>query len=326
MARRQTVNKTGIDRLSTISSSDIFVLYTCVNCGNLNLECVGRSLLKPDEAYENCEWICPDCGYIHSKDNDLPESWETTWNPDFLLSDSEQCQAFWKAFFRASTLKPEVYWKQCNVCGRHLPYSAFDNHVRWGALEKQLECKSCKGAINATLNPKRTPEQLREGSLRRRLGDLFAPTDTKIDVEDLFRRFDNKCFLTGTPLDINDTQSWHIDHILPSKYFYPLVQENACLLSAKANSNKRDKWPSKFYSHKQLVDLARITGAPLDLLLSESPIINTDIDVNKAFERWTNVRDQSDLAKRLKEFKKVIIDNNLVEYLSEINRKMLGLN
>mgnify|MGYP003479114882 FL=1 len=75
-----------------------------------------------------------------------------------------------------------------------------------------------------------------------------------------------------------------------------------------------------------MVDLARITGASLDLLLSESPIINTDIDVNKAFERWTDVRDQSDLAKRLKEFKKVIIDNNLVEYLSEINRKILGLN
>ena len=61
------------------------------------------------------------------------------------------------------------------------------------------------------------------------------------------------------------------------------------------------------------------------MLLSEEPIINKNIDVNKAFERWTDVRDKSDLAKRLKELKKVIIDNNLVEFLSENNRKALGL-
>ena len=325
MARRKTVNKTGIDRLCSVDSSNVFVMYTCVSCGRQVIQSVGKSLLDPNEAYENCEWVCPHCGYAHSKENDLPEFWENTWNPDFLLSDSEQCQAFWKAFFRASTLNPEVYWKQCNVCGRILPHAAFDRHVGWGALEKQLECKSCKAAINATLNPKRTSEQLREGGLRRRLGDLFAPTDTKIDVEDLFRRFGGKCFLTGAPLDINDNQSWHIDHILPSKYFYPLVKENACLLSAKANGNKRDKWPSHFYTDKQLVELAKITGAPLDLLLSKEPVINTNIDVNKAFERWTDVRDKSDLAKRLKEFKKVIVDNNLVELLSENNRKALGL-
>ena len=325
MPRRQTVNRTGIDRKSSVDSSNIFVMYTCVNCGKQVLQPVGKNLLDANEAYESCEWVCPHCGYVHSKENDLPESWESSWDPDFLLSDSEQCQAFWKAFFRASTLNPEVYWKQCNVCGRILPHSAFDRHVGWGALEKQLECKSCKAAINATLNPKRTTEQLREGSLRRRLGDLFAPNDTKIDVEDLFSRFGGKCFLTGAPLDIHDTQSWHIDHILPSKYFYPLTKENACLLSAQANGNKRDKWPSHFYTDKQLAELARITGANLILLTSPTPILNKEIDVNKAFERWTTVRDKSDLAKRLKEFKKVIVDNDLVELLSENNRKALGL-
>lgn len=325
MARRQTKNKTGIDRLSAVNTSNVYVMYSCVNCGKQSIQPIGRNILDPEEAYENCEWTCPHCGYIHSKENDLPESWESTWNEDYLLSDSEQCQAFWKAFFRSCTLNPEVYWKQCNVCGRILPYSAFDRHVGWGVLEKQLECKACKAAINATLNPKRTAEQLREGSLRRRLGDLFAPSDTRLDIEDLFQRFDNKCFLTGAPLDINDTQSWHIDHILPSKYFYPLTKENACLLSAKANGNKRDKWPSQFYNDKQLVELARITGAPLELLMSKKPIINRNIDVNKAFERWIDVRDKSDLAKRLKEFKKVIIDNNLINFLNRTNRMMLGL-
>ena len=135
MARRQTVNKTGIERLGTVDSSEVFVMYTCVNCGEVNIKSVGNSLLNPNEAYENSRWECAHCRYVHSKDSDLPEHWEKTWNPDYLLADSEQCQAFWKAFFRASTLTPEVYWKACNVCGRLLPYSAFDRHARWGALE-----------------------------------------------------------------------------------------------------------------------------------------------------------------------------------------------
>ena len=326
MPRRQTVNRTGINRLSTVDSSNVFVTYTCVNCGKQNIVSVGDALLDPNEAYETGEWECPHCGYMHSKENDLPESWERNWNPDFLLSESDQCQAFWKAFFRASTLEPFSYWKQCKSCGRIMPYTSFARHEGWGVLEKQMECKSCKAAINATLNPKRTTEQLRESSLRRRMGDLFNPLEPeKIDREDLFKRFGGKCFLTNTPLDIHDTQSWHIDHILPSKYFYPLTKENACLLSAQANGNKRDKWPSQFYSAKQLVDLAAITGADLNLLTSPTPILNKNIDVNKAFERWTTVRDKSDLAKRLKEFKKVIVDNNLVELLSKNNRKALGL-
>lgn len=107
--RRKSVNTTGIGQLSSVNSSDIFVMYTCVNCGKQNIVSVGNALLDPDEAYENYEWECPHCGYLHSKENDLPESWEKNWNTDYLLSYSEQCQAFWKAFFRACTLKPEVY-------------------------------------------------------------------------------------------------------------------------------------------------------------------------------------------------------------------------
>lgn len=326
MSRRKSVNRTGIDRIASVSISDVYVSYTCVKCGKQNLQLVGKELLDSIEAYENCEWECVHCGYVHSKESDLPEDWGDRWNTDFLSVDSEQCQAFWKGFFRMCTLSADVYWKYCNVCGRLLPAPSFDRHKLWGALEKQMECKACKSSINAALNPKRTTEQLREGSLRRRLGDLFAPTDTQINVEELFARFNSKCFRTGKELDINDTQSWHIDHILPSKYFYPLTLENACLLSAEANSNKRDKWPSEIYTDNQLVELSKITGAPLDLLLSKEPIINRNIDVNKAFERWTAVRDNSDLSKRLKEFRKVIVDNHLQDYLTEQNRKMLGLN
>ncbi|MCQ2311731.1 MAG: hypothetical protein MJZ64_08305 [Paludibacteraceae bacterium] len=324
MARRQTSNRTGIDRLPSIDTNAVWVSFTCVNCGKQNVVPVGKKRLELQQVYDTAEWECEHCGYVHAKDSDLPAKWKDTWKEDFLIADSEQAQAFWKGFFRMSTLSPDVYWKQCNVCGRVLPATSFDRHIGWGALEKQLECKSCKGAINAALNPKRTSEQLRESSLRRRIGDLFSPNDTQIDVKQLFDRFGSKCFMTGKSLDIANTSSWHIDHILPSKYFYALTPENACLLSAEANSKKRDRWPSLVYTDKQLVELAKITGANLELLLSKEPIMNTDIDVNKAFERWTDVRDTSDLHKRIAEFRKVIIDNKLEDKLTEKNKKILG--
>ena len=103
-----------------------------------------------------------------------------------------------------------------------------------------MECRSCKGAINAILNPKRTKQQLHESSVRRRIADLFLEGENEtIDIQDLFERFESKCFKTKKPLDINKRKTWAIDHILPSKYLYPLKKENAALLSKSANETER---------------------------------------------------------------------------------------
>lgn len=325
MSRRKTVNETGITRVDIgASAHDAYLMYSCVNCGCFNFINVGQRLLTPQEAMGQ-QWECKQCGFIHSANSDLPASWEH-WNPELRENSELTVQRFWQAFFRSSTENPEVYWKKCNVCGQVLPNSHFSKHSNWGPLEKQMECRACKGAINAVLNCKRTSEQLRESSIRRRIADMFVEgQNERIDVAELFRRFNSRCFKTGKPLDMTKTGSWHIDHILPSKYLYPLNMSNACLLSNEANSNKRDQWPSEFYSPQELVRLAAITGANLELLSQKEPVVNTHIDVNRGVERYLDVRSTVDLSKRVAEVRKVIIDYHLESMLNATNRNILGL-
>jgi CRISPR/Cas system Type II protein with McrA/HNH and RuvC-like nuclease domain len=204
-------------------------------------------------------------------------------------------------------------------------FLSISKHSGWGPLSRQMKCRSCKGAINAILNQKRSKEQLYVSSVRRRIADLFIEEESKsIDFQELFRRFDNKCFKTKIHLDINDRLSWAVDHILPSRYLYPMKIENAALLCKEANSNKRDRWPSKFYTNNELIELAKITGADLNLISRNEPVINKHIDVNRGVEKYLQVRETSDLQKRIGEIKKIIRIYDLAGNLSEANKKILG--
>ncbi|MCR4966134.1 MAG: hypothetical protein K6A41_10835 [Bacteroidales bacterium] len=330
MSRRKTINVTGISQLADVDQKDIWLMFVCVQCRQINLFKVGQKLLTPEEAYNYLSLECKYCGYVHSKYSDLPLSLEN-WQSEFLKKSSINCERFWKAFFREATSKPENYWKQCKTCGRILPSEQFAKHTgkTFGVLEKQLECKSCKAAINAKLNPKRTPEQLREGGANRRLGDLLAVLDedeeSRIDIQDLFNRFGSRCFKTKKLLDINNRSSWHVDHILPAKYFYPLTIQNAALLSSEANEQKKAKWPSEFYSEQELVELSKITGADLGLISSKKPVYNTNIDVNAAIDKFLNIRNNTNLPHRVEELRTIITKNHLIDYVSDVNKKILGL-
>lgn len=222
----------------------------------------------------------------------------------------------------------DSYWKQCNTCGRVLPANAFSRHSGWGPLERQMECRSCKGVINAILNPKRTKEQLWESALKRRVGDLLLEGENKkIDdnfIRKLFRRFYSRCFKTGKRLKMKNRLSWAIDHILPSRYLYPLTKENAALLSKEANNHKRDRWPSEFYTNGELIRLARITGADLQLLSNNKPIVNPNIDVDACVTRYLQVRERTNLEKRIKELKELLEEYDLSSKLSAKNKKLLG--
>jgi hypothetical protein len=322
MTRRKAKNITGLSRIPGISFHDAWIGFVCLSCSDLNTIKIGRKLLKPTDAYNNSEWECKSCHYVHSKKSDLPFK---NWRKDFTQADSIKAQRFWEAFFRIATEYRESYWKQCNACGRVLPFNAFSKHTGWGPLERQMECRSCKGAINAVLNPKRTKQQLHESSVRRRIADaLLEGEDEPINIEDLFTRFDHKCFKTKKPLDIAKRGSWAIDHVLPSRWLYPLTRDNAALLSREANENKRDRWPSEFYTNNELIELAKITGADLSLLASKEPVFNRNIDVNKCVERFLSVRERSDLRKRIKELKKVLKDYRLAKLLSKENKQLLG--
>ncbi len=323
MVRRKTKNRTGIPRIEGIPYHDAWISYTCINCGIRNYENIGKELLCPDHAYKGCRWTCSSCKFTHSRNADLPFS---TWPEQATDQEGTPARRFWKAFFRSATEKPESYWKQCNVCSRILPNNDFSRHIGWGPLEKQIECRDCKAVINAELNPKRTSEQLREAASKRRIAELLiADSNEKPNVKDLFDRFQSRCFKTKIPLDIEKTATWQIDHTLPSRYFYPLSIENATLLSAEANQNKSDMWPSEFYTNTELTELARITGASLELLSSSEPVFNPNIDVNACVERYLNVRDQSNLLKRVKELKTLLEKHNLTVHLSDETARLLGL-
>lgn len=284
---------------------------------------VGDALIPPDVAYEDCSWKCPTCRFVHSRTSDLPR-WKN-WPRAALRSTSMPARRFWQGFFRIYTEHAESYWKQCNVCGRVQPFLAYSKHVAWGPLERQMECRSCKGAINAVLNPKRTKEQLHEAGVRRRIADLLLEGENeRISFKDLFGRFGSKCFKTGRRLDIKARGTWAVDHILPSRYLYPLTVRNACLLSAGANQAKKALWPTDFYTNQELVRLARMTGADLNVL-SGTPTVNTAIDVDRCVARFLSVRERSNLNKRIVQVRTLLRSYGLVPKLSAANRKMLGL-
>jgi|GEM_PF-408377 len=327
MARRTIKNKTGFGNKAGVNHKEAWVCFPCVKCGNLVRIKIGLRLPTPEESFEDAIWTCPNCGYEHSCISDLPDSL-ANFPSEWRSCEDPHCQSFWRAFFRMCTKDVFSFWKQCSKCGRILPVTCFDAHSGdgWKPLNRQAECKACKGAINANLNKLRTKEQLFEGTIGRRIGDLLSSTDEKIDPKVVFNRFGGKCFKTKVKLDYNDRASWHIDHIMPSKYFWPLTYENAALLSEEQNEAKSGKWPSEFYTDKELVELAKITGANLEFISSKEPIYNMNIDPNKAVERlFGNVRESSHLPKLVQGLKKVILDHDLGWGLTEQNKKLLGI-
>lgn len=323
MARRKSVNVTAIPRIDGLDFKAAWASYSCISCGKRNFEKIGPVLITPEYALDNFTWACESCGYKHSKESELPFK---NWPKELTSASGLPAERFWLGFFRSATEKAESYWKQCNTCARILPNSDFSRHKDWGPLEKQMECRACKAVINTVLNELRTPEQLRESAMKRRIAELLVATnDEKLDVQALFDRFDHKCFKTGAPLKIEEGSSWQIDHTLPSKYFYPLSKTNATLLSSGANQNKSDAWPSKFYTNKELIRLAQITGASLELLSRKSPVINENIDVNACVDKFLNVREGSDLVKRISELKLILDKHELSHKLSDKNKKLLGI-
>ena len=91
MTRRRSVNRTGIDRIEGIPYHDAWVAYICLNCLSINYVKIGQVLLTPSYAFDECLWICESCGFIHSKESDIPfENWDEN------LRDTESKSAeFW---------------------------------------------------------------------------------------------------------------------------------------------------------------------------------------------------------------------------------------
>jgi len=145
----------------------------------------------------------------------------------------------------------------------------------------QLECKSCKKFfVNAPLNPRRSPQQFKEDSLRRRAIEIlvnylldkelihheFRKRTKKEFAEYIWNKFDRKCFKCKRKLSLDEM---HLDHTMPLAYLYRL-DETATCLCATDNSSKGDKFPVDFYDPEELAELQKITGLSKEVLYSRS--------------------------------------------------------
>lgn len=147
----------------------------------------------------------------------------------------------------------------------------------------QLECRFCKKfEVNAAHNPQRSAAQMKEDAARRRAFELLltelyggSPALTYRHVtgggelaEDVYRRFDGRCFKCRTPLATPNDM--HLDHTRPLALLWPL-DGTATALCATCNSSKRDRPPVAFYSRDELARLADLTMIPLEELESPDP-------------------------------------------------------
>jgi hypothetical protein len=146
----------------------------------------------------------------------------------------------------------------------------------------QLECRLCKKyAVNAALNPQRTAAQMKEDGQRRRHFELMLTELYQMSpqlayrhktgrelTDDIWNRFNKMCFNCNVKL--KTANEMHLDHTRPLALLWPL-DETATALCSTCNSQKRDRFPSEFYTEEQLTLLADICGLELDELKNPDP-------------------------------------------------------
>lgn len=259
MPRRLVRNITGIRGEGHVDATEVWRVLECATPGCSHL----MKLSEDHRDFPGVYALCPQCN--------------KTTGPEYILRAPR-----WKYCRVCEWLQPigETVSPHGTARGKTLG-SAFDYHKptkgRAFRSERQLECKTCKRWINRILNPKRTADQHREASQKRRLYALIAGSGGKLDSEAVFNRFEGKCFKCGKQLKYKSrgTKDYAIDHTLPASLFWPLASENATLLCSTCNNEKHDRWPRDYYSEAELRRLSVLTGIPYALLAGE-PRLNPD--------------------------------------------------
>ena len=264
MARRRTRNITNIRGTGVVDASQVWRVFECARPGCDCLMKASEDWLESQRAGNQVVAAkCPKCGFENTED---------------ILD-------------RASR------WKYCRVCEWLQPLENFHKHAPTShgfRSGRQLECRVCKNTmINPVLNPKRTSDQHREASQRRRLYSVLASEAGKIDSRAVFDRFEGKCFHCGKQLiyKVRGAKDFNLDHTLPAKYFWSVETKTATLLCGECNNVKHDKWPSEAYSPAQLKRLCRLTGIAFELLagrprLNEAAVKAILANVDKFIEQW----------------------------------------
>lgn len=260
MPRRSTRNVTGIRGSGSVNASQLWLVVQCshVGCDQM-LQIDEHAFLQ---AASEGGVRCPKC----TSENAL----------DWIESG--------------------IQMKYCRVCERLKPLDAFHRHKPSGnswRTGRQLECADCKNkVINPHLNPLRTADQHREAAQRRRLYGIIAGESVRLDTDELFEKFESRCFKCGKELSADGSLGpYAFDHTLPAKLFWPITTSTATLLCETCNGHKHEAWPSEFYTRTELRRLARLTGIDFGVLEGKAMINHEAVaaileDADAFIEAW----------------------------------------
>lgn len=217
----------------------------------------------------------------------------------------------------ASSPGPAIQLKKCSYDGRMLPLDskrhgilAFHRH-KAKLTKHQNECRACKKwRINNHFNILRTADQFHESSaINRERRLLLREPEILQTIKDrkgdglksiIWKKFDEKCFVCGKILKLSEVQ---LDHTRPLAYLWPIDQHATCLCAVH-NNEKREKFPSDFYSEQQLQRLSKICGLSMKQLqvrdVNEHELKNILKDVQTFAKTWEPRTFQA-IARRVKE-------------------------
>ena len=226
----------------------------------LNSTCRQFIFVRQDELSDDFELVCPSCK-LAMRSGDETQFYEyklTDQRDDSLIEQG----AF--AILHDDYIEEAQEYKYCIICNTIKPLALFDRH-RSRNSRRQGECRLCKKVYNSIKNKTRLPDQHREAA-QKRLMYLDLSASTSINSDEVYTRFDYRCFKCQKDLRRVDAIERPLDHTLSIVYLWPLTTENATLLCRKHNSEKSSHWPSAYYSDDELKKLTILTGIPYEIL------------------------------------------------------------
>lgn len=262
-------------------------------------------------------WRVFNCGQegcdlmLHVQDKDLK-----TGGAKFVVSCADDHENHSSLIARASL------WKYCSVCAQLLPVERFDRHSR-PSSGRQYECRDCKRRINADLNPKRTSDQHREAAERRRIYGLLAGETARKQSEQAVRkRFGHRCFNCNIELGPKEGE---IDHTLPIRLLWPQGVHQT-LLCTTCNGQKREKWPSDYYTRdgkpdvEKLKKLSYLTGVPFEVLAGPQHLNPKAIDelLESVDEFITRTIKYPDEIRRIRRLVREMADIDIFDYAQHV--------
>jgi len=226
----------------------------------LNSECKEFIFELDSELQDDFDFECPHCQFHFQSGSETP-----FYDYNLKNIDTEEIvETGTFAIPHEEYLEEAAHYKYCIICNTMKPIQAFDIHSSRKS-GRQGECRLCKGIYNNIKNQTRTTDQHREASQKRRLYMDLAG-GAKINSRKIHARFEDKCFKCGKDLKGLTAKERPLDHTLPVYYLWALNTNNATLLCREHNGEKSGKWPSDYYSEKELKRLSILTGIDFQLL------------------------------------------------------------